>query len=261
MKHQWNRALITGASSGIGRAMACQLAGEQTDLVVVARDGERLHGLADDLDVDVEVIPADLLDADGVARVSDRVVDQKRPIDLLVNNAGFGISGRFTDDDIDRQVTMIGLNVEALVRLSHAAASAMAPRGRGGILNVSSLAGDLPSPRAAIYGATKAFVTSFSESLGMELAETGVVVTSLRPGLTHTEFHQRADYNTSGLSERLWQSAEEVAAAGLRAVGEGRATTVSGGHNRVAATVVKLAPGGLVRAVTDRVRPSSGNGS
>lgn len=254
MSHTWNRALITGASSGIGRAMARQLAAEHTDLVVVARDTARLAELADELDVEVEVIPADLVRPDEVSLVADRLVDQKRPIDLLVNNAGAGASGPFIEADLDRQIDLIGLNVEALVRLCHAAAAAMAPRGRGGILNVSSVAGDLPSPEAAVYAATKAFVSSFSESLAMELAESGVLVTSLRPGLTHTEFHQRAESGRARLPERLWQDADQVALAGLRAVSEGRVTVVSGAHNRVATTVARMAPGGLVRTVTSRAR-------
>jgi hypothetical protein len=146
----------------------------------------------------------------------------------------------------------------------------MAPRGRGGILNVSSVAGSLVSPGSAVYAATKAFVNSFSESLAMELAESGVVVTCLRPGLTHTEFHQRADDRAASRApEILWQSAEEVAEVGLRAVSQGRLDVVSGAHNRVATAVVRVAPRGLVRSVTDRARshrtasrsPSTASGS
>lgn len=249
---RWERALVTGASSGIGLAMARLLARRGTDLVIVARDGERLRSLAAELRplVEVEVLVADLADRDRLAAVVERVESSESPIDLLVNNAGFGFSGDFVDLDRDAETSVVEVNILALHRLAHAAATVMAERGRGGILNVSSIAGSGPAPRAATYAASKAFVTSFTKALHSELAPRGVSVSGLCPGLTRSEFHQRSGSRTDRTPGFLWQSAEEVAEAGLAGIDANRAVVVPGLHNKALSTGIRLAPLGLI----DRIR-------
>ncbi len=248
----WNRALVTGASSGIGREIARQLAGDGTRLVVVARDEQRLDELAAEVDVECEVLVADLADAGGVLRVEDRLRDSYAPIDLLVNNAGFGRQGSFHELDLEREAAVVDVNIVALQRLSHVAASTMVAAGRGGILNVSSIAGFVGAPGTATYAATKAFVTSFSEAIHAELEPLGVHVTALCPGFTRTEFQDRADYDTTNLPNFVWQSAEEVATAGLRGVAANRAVVVPGAKNKIGAGLINVLPGAVRRFVVDR---------
>ena len=262
---RWNRALVTGASSGIGHAMARLLAANGCRLVVVARDEARLKALAEDLrrdpgvpdDVDVEILVAYLSDRDQVTTVAARLGADDNPIDLLVNNAGFGQSGDFIDLDPERELAVVDVNVAAVQRLAHAAGAAMAARGGGSILNVSSVVGFGPSPGAATYAATKAFVTSLSEAIHMELAPHGVVVSCLCPGLTRTEFQQRAGHDADDIPDRLWQSAETVARAGLAGMATGRPIVVPGAHNRALRAAMAAAPSSLVRRVAnsaDRLR-------
>ena len=243
----FTRALVTGASSGIGKAMAEQLAKAGTELVVVARDEERLNELAASVAVDCQVLVADLADPAAVERVAERLSAMDEPIDLLVNNAGFGLTGKVSDQAVGSQQGMIDVNVSALVHLSHAAALAMAERGEGQILNVSSVAGWLVAPTSAIYAATKAFVTSFSQSLHEEMLGTGVGVACLCPGLTRTEFQDRAEFDTSRLPEIMWQSADAVAAAGLKAAARNRAIEIPGALNKSTIGATQLMPRGLVR--------------
>lgn len=251
--NRWNRALVTGASSGIGTAFAEQLAAEGTDLVIVARDGERLQALADRLDVEVEVLVADLSDRAQLAIVEDRLRADDKPVDLLVNNAGFGHVGDFIDLDPDDETAVVEVNITAVHRLAHAAGATMAARRRGGILNVSSIAGYLATPQSATYAASKAFVTSLSEALSVELGPQGVTVTCLCPGLTRTEFQERASYDASHFPDAAWQSAEAVAAAGLKGVSEGKITVVPGVHNKVLTSIVRTVPDSLVRLVSSRI--------
>lgn len=252
----WERALVTGASSGIGLAMAELLAARGCDLVLVARDRDRLEHLADDLrpKVDVEVLVADLADRAALDRVAARLGSTSAPIDLLVNNAGFGFSGDFIDLDPAGETAVVDVNIVALHRLAHAAGTAMTARGRGGILNVSSIAGYGPAPRAATYAATKAFVTSFSEALHAELGPQGVTVSCLCPGLTRTEFQQRAGSNTDSTPDFVWQSATEVARAGLEGIDRGRRVVVPGAHNKILSAGIRLAPIGLISQVRSRFR-------
>lgn len=244
---RWNRALVTGASSGIGLQIARQLGGAGTELVVVARSEQRLAALAASVDVECEVLLADLATRDGVERVVGRLADTQGPVDLLVNNAGFGFQGEFHELDVEREVSVVDVNVSAVLRLAHAAASSMIGEGRGGILNVSSMAGFAGAPGTATYAATKAFVTSFSEALHTELEPHGVHVTALCPGFTRTEFQDRANYDVSGIPEMLWQSASDVAAAGLRGVAANRTVVVPGVTNRLAASTVNALPGAVRR--------------
>ena len=257
---RWERALVTGASSGIGSAFARLLADRGTDLVVTARDGHRLGELAVDLGrtVDVEVVIADLGHRDQLEVVVDRLGSAGSPIDLLVNNAGFGHSGDFVELDRDDETAVVDVNIVALHRLAHAAGTAMSARGRGGILNVSSIAGYGPAPRAATYAATKAFVTSFSEALHAELGPQGVTVSCLCPGLTRTEFQQRAGSRTDTTPDFLWQSAAVVAQAGLAGLDRGRAVVVPGAHNKILSAGIRAAPLGLINRVRRRFSSPTG---
>ena len=249
--------MVTGASAGIGTAFASQLAARGDGLVLVARDRDRLVALANDLSarhgVDTEVIAADLTDPAQLATIEARLADRDRPIDLLVNNAGFGTNGRFADLDRDTETREIALNVVALVRLTHAGLAPMLARGHGGVLNVASLAGGQPTPGNATYGATKAFVSSFTQSLHEELRGTALKITVVCPGFTRTEFQERAGFDSSKVPGFLWQSAETVAAGALAALGQNRAVYVPGALNRVTAGVVSVLPDALTRRVASFV--------
>lgn len=240
MTPTWMTALVTGASSGIGEAMARRLAGEGTDLVLVARDEARLTALADALraahGIEVEVLPADLATPTGRTLAQERLADGERPVDLLVNNAGIGSTGRFHELDLETEQTLVELNVVALMTLTHAALGPMVERGNGTVLNVSSLGSRTPSPTTTTYVATKAFVTNFSEGLFESLRDTGVAVTALEPGFTRTEFQERAGLTgDAGVPERVWMSADSVAAAGLAGARAGKAVVVPGlGYKAVA---------------------------
>ncbi|MGI8331107.1 SDR family NAD(P)-dependent oxidoreductase [Actinomadura scrupuli] len=247
MRQTYRSALVTGASSGIGESMARTLADRGCDLVLVARREELLDGLADDLrgtrKVGVEVLAADLTDPAQLARVEERL--RAEPVDLLVNNAGYGAFGAFAGIPLDDQLKEIDLNVTALVRLSYAALPGMIERGRGGVLNVASVAGFAPSPGSATYGATKAFVASFSESLHAEVRDAGVTVTALCPGFTRTD-----EDTAAGL---LWLRRDDVARAGLDAVGAGRAQCVPGMRYKAVMPALKLVPRPLVRSAVKRM--------
>jgi len=227
--------------------MALQLAEAGTALVVVARDEARLNELAAEVAVECEVLVADLADPEAVERVAERIAAAADPIDLLVNNAGFGLTGNVVDQEVGSQQGMIDVNVSALVHLSHAAAIAMADRGNGQILNVSSVASWLVAPSSAIYAATKAFVTSFSQTLHEEMLGSGVGVSCLCPGLTRTEFQDRAEFDTSKLPDIMWQSAEAVAEAGLKAAARNRAIEIPGALNKSTIGATQLMPRSLVR--------------
>jgi hypothetical protein len=256
----WKTALVTGASSGIGREIARQLAAEGTGLVIVARDKVRLEALAGEIaerhpGVAVEVLPADLADPIQLAAVEARLAgaDAGPPIDLLVNNAGFGTYGRFADLDRDGEEAEIRVNVVAVVRLTHAALGPMLARDRGAIANVSSIAGLQATPGNATYGATKAFVAGFSEAVHGELAGTGVTLTVVLPGFTRTEFQQRAAIEGRRIPGPAWQSVERCAAEALAGTRAGRAWVVPGRLNSVVAAVANPVPRRLKRWAAARV--------
>jgi short-subunit dehydrogenase len=246
-------ALVTGASAGIGRAFAEALAARGHDLVVVARDTARLEALAKELDaahgVTVEVLTADLGTGEGIATVEARLIDGARPIELLVNNAGFGTVGRFHELPISKEISEIGVNVVAVTRLTHAALPGMVERGRGGVVNVASIAGYQPTPLNATYGATKAFVSSLSQAVHEELKGTGVNCMVLCPGFTRTEFQERAGIDSTDIPDFLWQDAETVVTQALDAFDKGKAVCVPGALNRVTAGFSSAAPAGLTRKV------------
>ena len=235
-------ALVTGASSGIGLVFARTLAARGHDLVVVARSVDKLGELASSLPVDVEVIGADLADDAGVASVEARLRATERPVDLLVNNAGFGTTGRFAELPLEDEDQEIRLNVLALTRLTGAALPGMVARRRGAIVNVASIAAFQPTPGTATYGATKAYVLSFTQALREELRGTGVRALVLCPGFTRTEFQERANYEVKGLAARFWQTPEAVVEAALTAVDKDAGVCVPGWQNKVAAGATHLAP-------------------
>ena len=246
----WNKALVTGASSGIGLSIVQELGRRQIPVVLVARDADRLNAIATSHPVDAEVLSADLADADQLKTVEQRI--EVGDIDLVVNNAGFGLNGKFTDHDRDAETDMVKVNVVALHRLSHAAAITLGSAGRGAILNVASVAAYTSMARSSTYSATKAFVVSFSNALASELKDAGVTVTSLCPGLTRTEFHERGDYSIDEFPDFVWQTADEVARAGLDAAANGDRRHIPGVINKAMVGAVKVLPEPLVRVVGDR---------
>jgi short-subunit dehydrogenase len=257
----WKSALVTGASSGIGRAMVRDLALRRgAEVVVVARDVDRLKALAEEIESDpaggpgrIEVRGADLADPEQRAEVEARLADPGRPIDLLVNNAGFGTYGQFADLPLDGEEREIAVNVVAVVRLSHAALGAMRARGRGTILNVSSIAGLQARPGNATYGATKAFVASFTEALHGEAKRYGVSVTALLPGFTRTEFETRAGIEGRELPGIVWQSAEDCATQALDAAAAGKPFFIPGAVNKVVMALATPVPRGLRRRIAARL--------
>jgi hypothetical protein len=247
-------ALVTGASSGIGEAFASRLAARGEDLVVVARRADRLAALAGRLGprCSVEVLEADLTDPAGLARVAARLADPERPVDLLVNNAGHGTLGRFWEMPAAGEAASIALNVTALVELTHAALGPMVGRGRGGVINVSSLGAYQPLPLNATYGATKAFVSSFTNSIAEELRGTGVRAMVVAPGFTRTEF-QAESFSPGDVPAFVWQSADAVAATALRAYDRGRVVCITGALNVVTAAASSVLPAGVTRRISGAV--------
>ena len=247
----FERALITGASSGIGREFARLLAAQGTRLVVVARAQERLEELALELEplVAVDVLVADLCNRDEVERVVRRLASDTEPVDLLINDAAIGGDRPFFDAPLQHELDQIDVNVTALVALSHAAARRMIVAGRGTIINISSIAGNQPRGGAAVYGATKAFVTAFSQALASDLEGTGVGCTLVIPGLTHTEFH-RANGIAETAPRPLWMRPEDVAAKALDAAASGRRLVIPGRVNRVLSALATPRPGPLRERAT-----------
>ncbi len=245
-------ALVTGATAGIGAAFAHRLAAAGYDLVLAARDRGRLEATAADLEHRfggaVEVLPADLADPDRCAEVEARLSDPARPVELLVNNAGFGTGHRFTRSSLVEEERQLDVLVRAVLRLCHAAVPGMVARGRGGIVNVSSVAGWTPT---GTYSAAKAWVTTFTEGLDAELSGTGVRALTVCPGYTHTEFHARAGIDVSTVPGWLWLDADAVARDALGALEGHRTVVVPGATYRVLAGLARHAPSRWVaRAAT-----------
>jgi short-subunit dehydrogenase len=248
-------ALITGASSGIGTEFARQLAAQQYDLILVARREERLRALAAELrrthSIRVEVLVADLSNLTDIERVAARI-SELDILDLLINNAGFGVPGRFADADPAKQLAMLEVHVVACTRLSRSALPGMIARGRGLIINVSSLAAFFPMPGSVAYCSTKAYLNTFSKALQAELRGTGVQVQALCPGFTYTEFHDTPEFvnfSRSTLPKLFWMKAETVVAASLGAARRGRVICIPGfgyrlialaGRSGLAALLLKI---------------------
>ncbi len=237
-------ALVTGATAGIGLEFARQLAGRGHDLVLVARDVERLEQLAGELRAtgrEVEVLPADLVDRTQLATVEARLADPDRPVDLLVNNAGFGLKGRFLDNDVEDETRMLEVLVTAPLRLSHAALGAQVERGRGGVINVSSVAAYLPR---GTYGAAKAWLNRFGLWAAAEYGPRGVHVMTLCPGFVRTEFHQRLGGQRG--SGRMWLEPDFLVSEALADWDRQRTFSVPGRQYKAITRVAKVVPAPLL---------------
>ena len=250
-------ALITGASSGLGAEFARQLAATGADLVLVARDRTALDELAEQIrrthGVDVEVLRADLLKPRHLKLVVERLSDPERPVDLLVNNAGFGLPLDFASNDIDDEVRHLQLHVEVPMRLSHAALRAMLPRKRGRIINIASIGAFIPR---STYGACKRWLVVFSEWANGQYAPQGVTMTAVCPGYTHTNFHERLGLppGQEGVPGWMWLDARKVVAEGLRDAARGKAVSVPSFRYRMLGGLVKFAPRSLGARVGARGR-------
>jgi short-subunit dehydrogenase len=241
-------ALVTGPTAGIGRSFAHQLARQGYDLVLVARAVDRLESEAAELrssyGVQVEVLAADLTDRAELGTVEARLADPARPVDLLVNNAGFGLKKRFLDNTVDEEQAMLEVLVTAVMRLSHAALGPMSERGSGGIINVSSVASFLPR---GTYSAAKAWVNSFSEWAAHEYRPQGITVTCLCPGFTKTEFHERMDVSRDSAPDFLWLDADELVATALKDHAKGKVWSIPGAQYKAIATAARLVPTGVLQ--------------
>ncbi len=239
-------AVVTGASSGIGEAIACRRAAEGRRLVLVARSADRLEERASEwrstFGAEIEVLPLDLVRPGAPAELFERTEGRGRPVDLLVNGAGFGWNGPELELPTERLRELLTLNVLATAELTHLFLGAMASRGRGRILNVASTAGFYPTPFFAAYGASKAFLIAFTHALHEEAGRKGVTLTALCPGYTRTNFHAVA--GMKGGDETLFpkMSAEAVAEAGLRALASGKAVAVAHPLDRVWIAAGRLVP-------------------
>lgn len=254
--------LITGASSGIGEALARRLARERRPVALAARRTDRLERLAGELraqhGVDVEVLTADLTKAGACEALQAEVARRGLVVDWLINNAGFGTHGRFAELPVARELEEIQLNVSALVELTGRFLPGMVARGRGAIINVASVGGFGPGPYMATYCATKAFVLSFSESLAAEVRGTGVHVLCVCPGFTRTEFQEKVDtVDTSGIPSFAWMTADQVAEQAIAAVGH-RTVLVNGAMNAVAAGLYRHLPASVTtRLVAGMMKPKA----
>jgi short-subunit dehydrogenase len=239
-------SLITGATAGIGHEYAVQLAARGDDLVLVARDAVRLEEVAEELrrahQVVVEVLVADLTDRDQLATVETRLADRARPVDLLVNNAGFGLKQRFLDNSADDETAMLEVLVTAVLRLSHAALGPMAERGHGGIINVSSVAAFLPR---GTYSAAKAWVNSFSEWAHLEYKSRGVTVMALCPGFTKTEFHERMQVKRG--DGFMWLDVDFLVRKSLEDFDKGRAFSIPGAQYKTIIALTRAIPNRVLR--------------
>jgi short-subunit dehydrogenase len=234
-------ALVTGATAGIGHAFAVHLARRGHDLVLVARNGARLDEVAGvlrtDHGVEVETLVADLVVPAELATVEARLRDRARPVDLLVNNAGFGLKKRFLDNPIEDEVAMLEVLVTAVLRLSHAALGPMTERGSGGVINVSSVAAFLPR---GTDSATKAWVNSFSEWAANEYRGQGVTVMALCPGFTKTEFHERMEVKRG--DGFMWLDVDFLVAKALDDFDKGRVYSIPGAQYKAIAGLTRLIP-------------------
>ncbi|RCS76800.1 SDR family NAD(P)-dependent oxidoreductase [Brachybacterium alimentarium] len=245
------RALVTGSTSGLGLEFAWQLAGTGHDLVLVSRDEDRLRAVSEQIrdvhDVEVEVLAADLSDRELLEKVAVRLTDPVDRVDLLVNNAGYGLRGGFLEVGIEDHEMQMDTLMKAVLVLSHAAARTMVQRRRGAILNVSSLAG---YTTAGPYAASKSWVTVFTEALAMELKGTGVTATALLPGFVQTEFHERAAMTMDGLPRITWLKAPFVVEQALKDTAKGNVLSIPSVKYRTAGEFSRIAPRSMVRALT-----------
>jgi uncharacterized protein len=236
-------ALVTGPTSGIGLRFAHQLAAKGYDLVLVSRDQGRLDAVADELREryggTVDVLSADLGDRSSLARVEARLADQDRPVDLLVNNAGFGLKHGFLDNSVEDEQAMLDVLVTAVLRLTHAAIRPMVARGQGAIINVSSVAGFLPR---GTYSAAKAYVTSLSQWADLTYRDRGVRVMALLPGFTKTEFHERMDVSRGSAPSWMWLDADRVVRDALADLDSGKQVSIPSKRYQALAALARYTP-------------------
>jgi short-subunit dehydrogenase len=248
-------ALVTGATAGIGAAFARQLAAAGYDLVLVARDEARLAAAAADLTRthgrEVVVLAADLSTSDGCARVADRV---SAGVDLLVNNAGMTLNRSFLRSPVADEERLLALNVVAVMRLTHAALPGMVERGRGAVVNVSSVSSFAAVMPGSTYPASKAWVSNFSEAIGLAVRRHGVRVMALCPGYTRTEFHDRAGIDMARTRRWLWLSADQVVRDGLRDLERGKLVSIPDWRYKAVAFGMRHAPRGLFHRVARDTR-------
>lgn len=246
-------ALITGSTAGLGAAFARRLAADGHNLVLVARDTKRLREQATELHdrhgIEAEVLTADLATDKGIETVADRLADRRSPVDLLINNAGFGNKGRYLDVSMADELKMLKVHCEAVLRLTSAAAGAMRERGRGGVVNVASVAAFVPR---GTYGASKAWVVQFTQGAAKDLAGSGVRLMALCPGFVRTEFHERAGMGTDNIPGWMWLDADKVAAAGLADLARGRTVSIPDPRYKVLMGVTKVVPRGMLGGITSR---------
>ncbi len=246
-------ALITGSTAGIGAAFARRLAADGHDLVLVARDTKRLREQATELHdrhgIEAEVLTADLATDAGIGAVAARLGDRRRAVDLLINNAGFGTKGRFLDVPMADELTMLKVHCEAVLRLTSAAADAMRARGRGGIVNVASVAAFVPR---GTYGASKAWVVQFTQGVAKDLAGSGVRLMALCPGFVRTEFHERAGMGTDSIPGWMWLDADKVVAAALTDLSRGKSLSIPDPRYKTLMGAAKLVPRGMLGGLTSR---------
>lgn len=244
-------ALITGGTSGIGAAFARTLAARGDDLVLVARNADRLSEMATDLKeryaVSVETITADLAVREDVIGIAERLTSAEQPIDMLINNAGFGVRAKLTDPDTTPHEHAIDVMIRAVLILSAAAGRTMRQRAAGMIINVSSTAGFVTM---GVYSAIKAWVTSYTEGLANELHGTGVKVTALCPGWVRTEFHERANIHVGSIPEFMWLDADRVVAECLGDAAAGKVISIPSKRYAVMMTIAEHLPHRLMRAVS-----------
>jgi uncharacterized protein len=253
--------LITGASSGIGAELARGLAGRGLGVTLVARREERLRELAEEIEDDhgvrAEVVTADVSDAGSRERLADEVAGRGLTVEVLVNNAGFGSGGRFTELDAGKEAAMVRTNVEAVVALTGRYLPRMAERGRGAVLNLASLIAFQPVPFQATYGASKAFVLSFTDALHEEMRGTGVTLTAVCPGPVRTEFGDAGGFG--GADDRipgpLWLEAGKVARDALAALERGDRVVVPGTGNQIAALWGQHLPRSVLLPLVRRLWP------
>ncbi|MFE0172783.1 SDR family NAD(P)-dependent oxidoreductase [Streptomyces sp. NPDC059002] len=246
-------ALITGSTAGIGAAFARRLAGDGHNLVLVARDTKRLQEQATELHdrhgIEAEVLTADLSTDKGIELVEERLSRPREPVDLLINNAGFGNKGRYLDVPMSDELTMLKVHCEAVLRLTSAAVKSMRERGRGGVVNVASVAAFVPR---GTYGASKAWIAQFTQGAAKDLAGSGVRLMALCPGLVRTEFHERAGMGTSNIPKWMWLDADKLVAAALSDLARGKSLSIPDPRYKALMGVAKVTPRSLLGGITSR---------
>ncbi|MGW7519327.1 SDR family NAD(P)-dependent oxidoreductase [Streptomyces sp. NPDC054796] len=244
-------ALITGATAGIGAAFARRLARDGHNLVLVARDTERLRRQATELHdrhgIEASVLSADLATEAGIASVEARLGDTEHPVDLLINNAGFGNKGRYLDVSMADELTMLKVHCEAVLRLTSAAATSMRERRRGGVVNVASVAAFVPR---GTYGASKAWVVQFTQGAAKDLAGSGVRLMALCPGFVRTEFHERAGMDTGNIPSWMWLDADKLVDAAMKDLARGKPLSIPDPRYKALMGASKLVPRGVLSRVS-----------